>query len=271
MSRVSGTWSGSYSPTSDTSSRIISTYPESGETVASTTVPWEIDIYYNDTELFMSGFTKLKTQFLSNEFNGSVPNSTIISDIGASGESTISGTSTLPKGGTTMIVGFYNASSTQVIKQEIINFIVVERLFTNQTPVNFSEEEIACATATGLEYITCKAMDYLKNTLGLLFVPNEISTQRFVELSLEDRFPFAYAYEMPVLYGELFDSTQTATSTIAIEFGDFGSLTLFSKPQLEAVPYSALVKQIIGWLLWLSVIMFVYERVIRTHDTHTPS
>jgi len=131
----------------------------------------------------------------------------------------------------------------------------------------YPEYECAITSITGC----------LKNAGIWLFYPSSDSVERFKSLSdtLAGKFPFAYVYGMNTLRTELFESTQTATTTISLNFKIIpghatSSLTLLSASLLSNVPYANTVKTIIGFILWLMAAEYVYYRVIRSHDPNTP-
>jgi len=118
----------------------------------------------------------------------------------------------------------------------------------------------------------------LKNAGVWLFYPSQDSVDSFRGLSgtLSGKFPFAYAYEINELRQELFGALNTSTTTISLNFKIIpghatSTLTLLSSSMLSAVPYSGTIKTILAWILWLLAIEYVYYRVIRAHDPHTPS
>jgi len=118
----------------------------------------------------------------------------------------------------------------------------------------------------------------IKNAGVWLFYPSRDSVDSFKELgsSLSGKFPFAYAYEINDLRQELFNAVNTGTTTIALNFKIIpghatSTLTLLSSDMLSAVPYSGTIKTILAWILWLLAIEYIYYRVIRAHDPHTPS
>lgn len=117
----------------------------------------------------------------------------------------------------------------------------------------------------------------IKNAVVWLFYPSSDSVDSFKNLSstLSGKFPFAYAYGINAMRMELFEATQTSTTTISLNFKIIpghgtSTLTLLSPALLNAVPYSSTVKTILGWILWLLGIEYIYYRVLRSHDPNTP-
>lgn len=118
----------------------------------------------------------------------------------------------------------------------------------------------------------------LKNAGIWLLYPSSDSIDSFKGLAetLSGKFPFAYAYGMNTMRMELFDAVQTSTTSISLTFKIIpghgtSTLELLSSAKLEAVPYSGTVKIILGWILWLLAIEYIYYRVLRSHDSSTPS
>lgn len=131
----------------------------------------------------------------------------------------------------------------------------------------YPEYECAITSITGC----------LKNAGIWLFYPASDSVEKFKSLSdsLAGKFPFAYVYGMNTMREELFNSAQTATTTISLNFKIIpghatSSLTLLSSSLLSNVPYANTVKTIIGFILWLMAAEYVYYRVLRSHDPNTP-
>jgi len=118
----------------------------------------------------------------------------------------------------------------------------------------------------------------IKNAGVWLFYPSSDSINSFKGLSdtLSGKFPFAYAYGMNALRMELFNAVQTSTTSISLTFKIIpghgtSTLELLSASKLTAVPYSGTVKIILGWILWLLGVEYIYYRVLRSHDSSTPS
>jgi len=118
----------------------------------------------------------------------------------------------------------------------------------------------------------------IKNAAVWLFYPSSESVDSFKGLSdtLSGKFPFAYAYGINTMRLELFNAAQTSTTTISLNFKIIpghatSTLTLLSPTLLSNVPYSSTVKTILGWILWLLGIEYIYYRVLRSHDPNTPS
>jgi len=114
----------------------------------------------------------------------------------------------------------------------------------------------------------------IKNAGIWLFYPTQSSLQQFDSLTLADRSPFAYAYDIGTLRTELFDSTQTASSTIGAEFPWFGGTTkewtFLSAAMLSAVPFSSTIRLFVGWILILFMAEHIYRKILTSHNPATP-
>lgn len=115
-----------------------------------------------------------------------------------------------------------------------------------------------------------------KNAGIWLFYPAKSSTEQFKSLTseLSSRSPFAYVYAVPELFNELFNAESTASTTISVTIYDGKpneyTFVFLSAGLLNAVPYSATIRTILGWILWLMLIQAFYYQVIRVHDNNTP-
>jgi len=133
--------------------------------------------------------------------------------------------------------------------------------------LEYPEYECAITSITGC----------LKNAGIWLFYPSSQKIEQFKSLSsdLQGKFPFAYAYGVNQMRQELFSASSTP-QTISLTFKIIpghgtSTLELISQDKLSAVPYANTVKTILGWILWLLAIEYIYYRVIRAHDPNTPS
>jgi len=125
--------------------------------------------------------------------------------------------------------------------------------------------------------LNCATIDiacHIKSAGLWLFSPSGDSTSQFSNLTLRNSVPFCYIYDVGNLRTELFSAQQTATSTVSVQIRGFtqstSTITFLSRSMLEAVPYAGTIKTILGWLLYLMMIEYVYYRVIRVHDSNTP-
>jgi len=165
-----------------------------------------------------------------------------------------------------------NGLDTSLYKTTIDNATLTLTELTHDldTPIGlleYPEYECAITSITGC----------LKNAGIWLFYPSSQKIEQFKSLStdLQGKFPFAYAYGINQMRQELFSASSTP-QTISLTFKIIpghgtSTLELISQDKLSAVPYANTVKTILGWILWLLAIEYIYYRVIRAHDPNTPS
>lgn len=99
------------------------------------------------------------------------------------------------------------------------------------------------------------------NAFALLFKPSSASIQQFASLStdLGTRAPFVYVAQAPVLFQSMFSTTQNQSLTVGATTS-IGYISFISKAQLEAIPLSSTVRTIIGYLLWVLLLLHLYYR-----------
>jgi len=124
--------------------------------------------------------------------------------------------------------------------------------------------------------IDCGTFDigcYIKNAFVWLFYPTDSSIEQFTSLTLEGKFPFAYAYELGDVYEELFDSGTMASSSISVTIpwvaGATTTITFLSASMITAVPFSSTIRTILGWVLWIMLAFLVYRQTLGAHDANT--
>lgn len=116
-----------------------------------------------------------------------------------------------------------------------------------------------------------------ENALSYLFYPTVNFATAFVSIPIQQKIPFVYAYQINLMRQDLLSASSTAPASLTVSLWRLpGSsatttLTLISEPMLAAVPFSSTIYAIITFLIWLGMAEYVYYRVIRMHDTHTPS
>jgi hypothetical protein len=109
----------------------------------------------------------------------------------------------------------------------------------------------------------------LSNAFIFLFVPSGENLNELEDFnsSLEGTFPFAYAYDMTDTLNTLYNSPQTATTTVSVPFLD-DELILLSEDLLSTVPFASTIKTIIGALLWLFLAMTFYRRTLTIFNSN---
>jgi len=116
-----------------------------------------------------------------------------------------------------------------------------------------------------------------QNVLVWSFYPSDTALSQFSGLTLRGKFPFEYIYDIQKVRDELFAASSTnGSSSIAVTLWKLPgqattSITLASAALFAAVPFAGTVKGIIAALCWFLLANWVYWRVLKTHDTQTPS
>jgi len=272
-------WLGS-TVVSDNSTRIISLYPNA--TTTSTTTVTVGGTYFNNDSLAPVQSVTLKVT------NQQPPYDSLQFNFPAyvSGSSAFSTTTELAQGDWSLLATLNFASSTKpnadtVAKSfKLAQFHVIEAVednyysggFVNETGENDIADEctatVASSTASLPSKLGCYAQQGFEKVISKLFMPSAESVNLLKTLNAEvsGKFPFAYVYDMSQMRNEIFDSPTTASTTVGVNVEGFGQITFLSKPMLEAVPYAGLVKTILGFLLWLMGIEYIYIRTLRAHD-----
>jgi hypothetical protein len=105
----------------------------------------------------------------------------------------------------------------------------------------------------------CKAAEYLVR-------PDSDSVSQFKTLTLSHSAPFSYLYDVPVLFQELFANTGSMAYSVSVNTGALGTISFISASQISAVPYSATIKLLLGYLLYFFTGMTLYRMLLKTHD-----
>jgi len=108
----------------------------------------------------------------------------------------------------------------------------------------------------------------LKNAFIFLFYPAGDTVAQFNTLTLSDRFPFAYAYQVSTIRNAIFNSPQTASSTIQVST-PIGDMTFLSASMMAAVPFASLIKTLLSAVMWFMCVLVIYRRVLASHDNTT--
>lgn len=168
------------------------------------------------------------------------------------------------------------------------NYIGKVRLYdivnATSTPwINMSDFGLATTTETATSTklwnrptpLSCDTLDigcYMSSALSWAFYPTIESINQFQTITLQNTFPFSYAYDMGNVQNELLGNTSTTTPTISIPFGG-GTLTLLSASLLTTTitnyPFINTLKVMIGWLLWIMFAQQVYYLILRAHNKET--
>jgi len=129
------------------------------------------------------------------------------------------------------------------------------------TPLEFydaTEEQAWATQPCSLTEIT----GCIINAFAFLFQPSSASLTQFASLKdeMEGRSPFVYVYQLPSLFGSMFSTTQTQALSVGATTS-IGYISFISEAQLDAIPLSATVRTIVGYLLWILLAIALYYRV----------
>lgn len=117
----------------------------------------------------------------------------------------------------------------------------------------------------------------IKNAFVWMFYPSSASLTQFSQIDYTSKFPFVYVYQLGQIRNALLTASSTAATSLTIDLWKLPgqtsttTLTLLSSAMIAAVPFSGTINSIMGWLIWLAMAEYIYYRVIRMHDTNTPS
>jgi len=109
----------------------------------------------------------------------------------------------------------------------------------------------------------------ISNAFSYLFIPNPTTLNNFksIQTTLSTKFPFAYITDFQNSITQLYNENNTQNSSISVPFGNYGTIDLISKQQIEAVPFANWIKITLGYLLW---IMFGFQMYRRTLNIFKP-
>lgn len=121
-------------------------------------------------------------------------------------------------------------------------------------------EVATCDDQSGLAWAIC-------STVAFLFVPSESSVDKFTSLkdTMESKLPFVYLYQVNDLVDTLYNSPQLASSSVTVSILG-GNMTLLSVAQLQAVGYTAWLRTIIGYIMWVLFAALMYRKALKVFN-----
>jgi len=143
-------------------------------------------------------------------------------------------------------------------------------LFDENAPISFSTGEWYEPTGTVVTSASCETFDFgchLESAISWTFGVNQATLNKFSTITLENRIPFAYLYDMGNLYNEMFDRN-AEDFEIKIDFLG-NDLILLSTTKLEEVPFQPLVRTTIGAIMIFMTAMFLYRKLLGVHNEET--
>jgi len=105
----------------------------------------------------------------------------------------------------------------------------------------------------------------LKNLIIWAFYPPPSAVEQFQSIRLNEKMPFAYAYDVPVIYSEIFASGATSSLTVSAST-TMGTFVFLSADLLQSVPFSGQVRTLMGYMLWFFFLEFCYYQVLGAHN-----
>jgi len=109
----------------------------------------------------------------------------------------------------------------------------------------------------------------LSGCISYLVSPSVTTMQNFGALNLQQRFPFAYAFDIADLRNDLFNSPHTGSTSLSVDVENFGVITFISTAMIAAVPFAGTIKIILGALIYLMMAEYIYKLVLRSHNQNT--
>jgi len=172
----------------------------------------------------------------------------------------------LATGGTCVPIGGINVASTTAWT---LNTSYIENLLGTTTASNLVYKNAPCGIS---DLSGC-----FQNALAALFYPTITPGAAFnaIQDDARGRFPFVYVYQLGDIRTSLLTASSTAATSVTINLWKLGSsatttINLISQSAIAAVPFSGTIYTVLTWLIWLGMAEYIYYRVIRMHDTHTP-
>jgi len=104
----------------------------------------------------------------------------------------------------------------------------------------------------------------LTNAGIFLFIPSNESIENFTTLkeSIANKFPFNYVADFKNAFTDFYTTATTETLEITVEFSTFGDITLLSEDLINAVPFASTIRTILGYLLWIMLVLQIYRRTL---------
>ena len=117
----------------------------------------------------------------------------------------------------------------------------------------------------GYQYQPCSITEIggcISNAFAYVFYPSPSSIDSFTNLydQLSTKFPFAYFTDFNDSIGSIFSGATTASLAITVPFGSIGEIDLISAEQIQAVPYTELIRTTLGALIWIMLGLTIYRR-----------
>jgi len=289
---------GATPPPDDTSTR-LEDYQPIGTTTATTTVTVSTKYYINSFEYPELGGQTWEVCLTGGDMeggpiimpDGTTPNRTYEYCVDAVPDAlnTISTTTVLQSGAWQAYAVIRNASTTATLIAKPYRFVIGSSniITTWETPAGTASStgsaatfcQTAASTEAGglldwtlqkfveaLRIPICWAIDGFQGIMIYLFYPSNESVEQFGTLTLDNRFPFEYLYQTYDMFEDMFGSDNAETPEFVVPT-PFGDMTFLSDAQIDAwAPITVPLRLAILGVLWWLTVMYVYHRLLKSHD-----
>lgn len=111
----------------------------------------------------------------------------------------------------------------------------------------------------------------IQNAFSYLFIPTDNGMLQITNLydTLSTKFPFAYFTDFNDSITSVFTNPTTESLAISVPFGTFGTLDLISEDMIEAVPFTSLIRELLGAIIWLMMAYTIYRRTFKIFNKET--
>lgn len=108
------------------------------------------------------------------------------------------------------------------------------------------------------------------NAFSYLFLPDisELSQVTNFTQNLQTKFPFAYIYDFQSTIQTLYSNPQNQVTSIGFNFAGLGQLTLISQQMVSNVPFAPLIKNTLGYMMWILFGFIMYKRSLKIFNTN---
>lgn len=174
--------------------------------------------------------------------------------------------SAIDTGGVCVPIGGVNVATTTYFT---LNSSYFEHITGTSTPTNlYTPQPCGISDLSGC----------FQNALAALFYPKSSPGSTFAAISDEARgkFPFVYIYQLGAIRTSLLSASSTAPTGLTVNIWKIpgqatSTIELISQTKVASVPFSGTIYTVLTWLIWLLMAEYIYVRVIKMHDTTTPS
>lgn len=123
------------------------------------------------------------------------------------------------------------------------------------------------ATSSPSQYADCDTTDlicHLSNTLIFVFVPDPATVDKFKSITFASSSPFSYAYQIPQIFDDVFNSATSSTLGWTMDLGlssltgTSSTITIIGPTTFSTWPFVATIRMFIGYALWLGLAYSLY-------------